>query len=247
MTEDTNDSRPMANRTPADGHRHPDGGGNSGVDDCTETDACDACPDGEGPDVDPSIYEPFWKDTRAALERRDYAKLLATVGGLTALGSLIVPVSGLTQVFDRKYRGPVYSEGVPLVDETGARIAEDTLDVGTQLTVFPEPRPGIGDAPTILVRFEESAYGDDVRDEYTVGGYAAFSKVCTHAGCMVDDRDGDVLVCPCHSGRFDPFTGAQVVGGPPPRALPQLPITISGDGYLVATADFQGPVGPGGD
>jgi len=63
------------------------------------------------------------------------------------------------------------------------------------------------------VRFEESAYGDEVRDEYTVGGYAAFSKVCTHAGCMVADRDGDVLVCPCHSGRFDPVTGGQVVGG----------------------------------
>jgi len=61
------------------------------------------------------------------------------------------------------------------------------------------------------VRFEESAYGDEVRDEYTVGGYAAFSKVCTHAGCMVADR-GDVLVCPCHSGRFDPVTGGQVVG-----------------------------------
>jgi rieske iron-sulfur protein len=63
---------------------------------------------------------------------------------------------------------------------------------------------------------------------------------------MVADRDGDVLVCPCHSGRFDPTTGASVVGGPPPRALPQLPITVSSDGYLVATGDFDAPVGAGG-
>jgi rieske iron-sulfur protein len=26
-----------------------------------------------------------------------------------------------------------------------------------------------------------------------------------------------------------------------------LPITLSSDGYLVATGDFEGPVGPGGE
>jgi rieske iron-sulfur protein len=211
-----------------------------------EASACEACA-GASDSTAPSIYQPFWRDARAELARRDYAKILATVGGLTALGSVIAPVAGLTQVFDRKYQGPVYSDGVALVDAAGERITEDYLGVGEHVTVFPEPRPGIGDAPTLLVRFEEGAYGDAVQSEYTVGGYAAFSKVCTHAGCMVSDRDGDVLVCPCHSGRFDPLAGASVVGGPPPRALPQLPITLASDGYLVATADFQGAVGPGGD
>lgn len=213
-----------------------------------EGERCDACPGNDnGSAVTPSIYRPFWADARAELKRRDYAKLLATVGGLTAVGGIAAPVAGLTRVFDQKYRGPVYEEGIPLVDEAGERIVEDRIAPGEQLTVFPEPRPGIEDAPTVLVRFEESAYSDQVRDEYTVGGYAAFSKVCTHAGCMVADRDGDVLVCPCHSGRFDPVTGAQVVGGPPPRSLPQLPITFSGDGHLVAMGDFQGSVGPGGE
>ncbi|WP_323676305.1 Rieske 2Fe-2S domain-containing protein [Halorubellus sp. PRR65] len=193
------------------------------------------------------MYQPFWRDARARLKRRDYAKVLATVGGLTALGSLVAPVSGLTQVFDRKYKGPVYSDGVALVDADGQPISEGRLSPGEQLTVFPEPRPGIEDAPTLLVRFEEDAYGGEIKSEFTVGGYAAFSKVCTHAGCMVADRDGDVLVCPCHSGRFDPTSGASVVGGPPPRRLPQLPITLTGDGTLVATGDFDGPIGPGGE
>lgn len=253
MRDDTTDPRPTRDDTDAPPSADPrdrgapsgrtDAGGHNG-----EGERCDACPESDdGPAVEPSIYRPFWADARAELERRDYAKVLATVGGITAVGSLAAPVAGLTRVFDRKYQGPVYEDGIPLVDEAGERIAEDRIAPGEQLTVFPEPRPGIEDAPTLLVRFEESAYGDEVRDEYTVGGYAAFSKVCTHAGCMVADRDGDVLVCPCHSGRFDPFTGAQVVGGPPPRALPQLPITLSGDGYLVATGDFQGPVGPGGE
>lgn len=204
------------------------------------------CPcDGDG-DAEPSIYEPFWRDGRAEMARRDYAKLLATVGGLTAVGSLAAPLVGLTRVFERSYDGPIYSDGVALVDSEGSRITESRLAPGEQMTVFPEPRPGIDDAPTLLVRFEEDAYGGETRLEFTAGGYAAYSKVCTHAGCMVADRDGQTLVCPCHSGRFDPLSGASVTGGPPPRPLPQLPITISGDGELLAVGDFEEPVGAGG-
>jgi rieske iron-sulfur protein len=208
-------------------------------DDC---DTCDGCCGDEEP-TRPSIYT----DARAEMERRDYAKVLATVGGLTAVGSLAAPLMGLTRVFERGYSGPVYSDGVALVDGEGNRVAEDTLAEGEQLTVFPEPRPGIADAPTLLVRYPEDAYGGETRMESTVGGYAAYSKVCTHAGCMVSDTEGSTLVCPCHFGKFDPTTGASVVGGPPPRALPQLPLTLSSDGYLVATGDFEGPVGPGGE
>ncbi|WP_420871463.1 ubiquinol-cytochrome c reductase iron-sulfur subunit [Halomicrobium salinisoli] len=211
---------------------------------------CETCPcedDGDARDDGPSIYRKFWGDARAEMRRRDYAKALATVGGLTALGSLAAPVASLTQVFERGYSGPVYTDGVPLVDEAGQRITEGRLGEGEQLTVFPEPRPGIDRAPTLLVRFPEDAFGGDTSMEYTVAGYAAYSKVCTHAGCMVSDRDDQTLVCPCHSGRFDPLSGAAVTGGPPGRALPQLPITLSSEGHLVATGDFEGPVGPGGE
>jgi rieske iron-sulfur protein len=180
------------------------------------------------------------------VRRRDVAKLLATVGGLTAVGSLAAPLAGLTQVYERGYNGPVYSDGVNLVDGDGERITEDRLAEGEQVTVFPEPRPGIEEAPTLLVRFAEDAYGGETNLEFTVSGYAAFSKVCTHAGCTVSGRDGQTLVCPCHSGRFDPLSGASVVGGPPPRALPQLPITLSSEGHLIATGDFEEGVGPGG-
>ena len=208
-------------------------------DDC---DTCDGCCGDEEP-TRPSIYT----DARAEMERRDYAKVLATVGGLTAVGSLAAPLMGLTRVFERGYSGPVYSDGVALADGEGNRVTESALSEGEQMTVFPEPRPGIADAPTLLVRYPEDAYGGETRMESTVGGYAAYSKVCTHAGCMVSNREGDTLVCPCHFGKFDPTSGASVVGGPPPRALPQLPLTLSSDGHLVATGDFEGPVGPGGE
>jgi rieske iron-sulfur protein len=193
--------------------------------------------------VRPSLYS----DARAKMRRRDYAKALATVGGLTAIGSLAAPLASLQRVFEREYTGPIYGDGIPLVDGNGDRITEDRLAQGEQLTAFPEPRPGIADAPTLLVRFPEGDYGGDTNMEFTVSGYAAYSKVCTHAGCMVANRDGDELVCPCHSGAFDPTQGASVTGGPPGRSLPQLPITLSSDGHLVATGDFEGPIGPGGE
>jgi len=206
-------------------------------------DDCEDCPC-EAESVQPSIYTD--RRARMAVQRRDIAKLLATVGGLTAVASLTAPLAGLTQVFERGYSGPVYSDGVHLVDGSGERITEDRLAEGEQLTVFPEPRPGIEDAPTLLVRFAEGAYGGETNMAYTVSGYAAYSKVCTHAGCMVSDREGATLVCPCHFGKFDPQSGAAVVGGPPGRPLPQLPITVTSDGYLVATGDFEAGIGPGG-
>ncbi|MFB6354230.1 MAG: ubiquinol-cytochrome c reductase iron-sulfur subunit [Halobacteriales archaeon] len=184
---------------------------------------------------------PWWD-----LGRRDLAKVLATIGGLTAVGSLTAPLVGLTEVFERAYTGPVYQDGTPLVDAEGDRIGENYLQEGEWTTVFPASHPGIDDAPTLLVRYPESEYGPDTRLEWTVAGYAAYSKVCTHAGCMVSEAEGTTLVCPCHFGKFDPLAGARVVGGPPPRPLPQLPITLSGDGYLVAMGPFEGPVGPGG-
>lgn len=176
-------------------------------------------------------------------DRRDVAKLLATIGGLSAVGSLAAPLAGLTRVFEREYTGPIYSDGVPLVDADGDRIGENRLEEGDLMTVFPEPRPGLEDSPTLLVRFPEEAYGGGTNLEFTVGGYAAYSKVCTHAGCMVSNQEGRTLVCPCHFGKFDPVEGAVVTGGPPPRPLPQLPITLSSNGYLIATGDFEGPVG----
>ena len=203
---------------------------------------CDTC-DGHAGGHQPSLLS----DARAAVRRRDYAKLLATVGGLTAVGSLTAPLAGLTRVFERSYTGPIYSDGVYLVDGEGERLTESALSEGEKLTVFPEPRPGIEKAPTVLVRHAEDAYGGGTKAEFTVAGYAAFSKVCTHAGCMVSNEEGDTLVCPCHFGKFDPTAGGSVVGGPPSRGLPQLPITLSSDGYLVATGDFEGPVGPGGE
>ena len=43
---------------------------------------------------------------------------------------------------------------------------------------------------------------------------------------------------------FDVANGARVVFGPAKRPLPQLPITVDDEGYLIAQSDFLEPVGP---
>jgi ubiquinol-cytochrome c reductase iron-sulfur subunit len=77
-------------------------------------------------------------------------------------------------------------------------------------------------------------------------GILAFSKICTHVGCPIAlyQQRQHSLLCPCHQSTFDLADGGKVIFGPAARRMPQLPITIDSEGYLVAQSDFQEPVGP---
>lgn len=64
------------------------------------------------------------------------------------------------------------------------------------------------------------------------GQFNALSAVCTHLGCIVQwKEDRKEFLCPCHAGRFSP--DGRVLGGPPPRALEQLPVTVVDDKLLI--------------
>jgi thiosulfate dehydrogenase [quinone] large subunit len=62
----------------------------------------------------------------------------------------------------------------------------------------------------------------------------AYSRVCTHAGCIVDyDASSKLLYCPCHGAEFDPANGARVIGGPAPLPLPRIDVEVDGAGRVI--------------
>jgi ubiquinol-cytochrome c reductase iron-sulfur subunit len=103
-----------------------------------------------------------------------------------------------------------------------------------QLVFGPPAKPGHASAPNLVV------------PNWTVSDIVAYSKICTHVGCpaALYETTTHHILCPCHQSTFDATRGAQVIFGPATRALPQLPIGVDSEGFLIATGPFNEPVGP---
>src|SRR4029077_5396921 len=84
------------------------------------------------------------------------------------------------------------------------------------------------------------------RENWSVEGIVCFSKICTHVGCPISlwEQQTHHLLCPCHQSTFDLGDAGKVVFGPAARPLPQLPIAVDSEGYIVAQRDFLVPPGP---
>jgi ubiquinol-cytochrome c reductase iron-sulfur subunit len=122
------------------------------------------------------------------------------------------------------------------VDENGEHVIE-----GVELQIAKSK------GAVILVRMEpdDITHGDG-RENWAVDGIVCYSKICTHVGCPISlyERTTHHLLCPCHQSTFDLGDSGRVVFGPAARALPQLPLAVDEEGYLVAQSDFTEPVGP---
>jgi ubiquinol-cytochrome c reductase iron-sulfur subunit len=103
-----------------------------------------------------------------------------------------------------------------------------------ELFFGPSAKPGAASAPNLVV------------PNWTVDNIVAYSKICTHLGCpaALYEQTTHHILCPCHQSTFDAVKGAQVIFGPATRPLPQLPLGVDAQGYLIATGDFNQPVGP---
>jgi Rieske Fe-S protein len=66
----------------------------------------------------------------------------------------------------------------------------------------------------------------------TAGEYKAFSAVCTHMGCIVNQISMGRIDCPCHGSEYSISDGA-VLAGPAPRPLPAKQIKITGDSIFL--------------
>lgn len=147
-----------------------------------------------------------------------------------------------------------------VLDVTGAPIRPSDIPVGGIVSAMPENLPAIQEAEgnlnarakdvVLLVRINPdeivSQQGGTEDEPWDYEGVLCFSKICTHVGCPIAlyEQRTHHLLCPCHQSTFDLADSANVIFGPAARELPQLPITIDLDGYLIARDSFQQPVGP---
>jgi Rieske Fe-S protein len=95
----------------------------------------------------------------------------------------------------------------------------------------------------LLVRLDPGKLAAETRSR-AADGVVAYTAICTHNGCDVEDwlADEQQLSCACHASTFDPKDAGAVVDGPAPRMLPALPLKIL-DGKLVVAGPFTARVG----
>jgi ubiquinol-cytochrome c reductase iron-sulfur subunit len=182
------------------------------------------------------------------LERRSLlTKLMIGAGAALGLAALF-PIQSLGPRPGSWMTRSPFQRGTRLVDENGVPISPDRLKQNGVLTVFPEGDLDDEYAQTMLIRYDPSKEFTprEGRDDWTVDNLVAYSKVCTHAGCPVGlyEAQFGTLLCPCHQSTFDVYDGARPVFGPASTSLPQLPLAVDEDGFLISSGPFSGPVGP---
>jgi ubiquinol-cytochrome c reductase iron-sulfur subunit len=149
----------------------------------------------------------------------------------------------------------MWDKGMRLTrDPSGTPIKASDVTIGSVFHVIPE---GLNDkedrleqkakAAVLLMRLKpEDLHEQADRKTWSYNGIVAYSKICTHVGCPVAlyEQQTHHLLCPCHQSTFDVTNHCEVVFGPAKRPLPQLPITVDSEGYLIAQSGFHEPVGP---
>lgn len=172
----------------------------------------------------------------------------ALIGAAGVFGlSLLSPVPSLGPSPGDALTRTAWRRGTRLVRTDGQPIRAEAVAAGGVATVWPEGAINDEISAVILVRVGGAQLQPPTNLDWVVNDeLLAYSKVCTHAGCPVAlfrERD-NALFCPCHQSTFDAVRGAVPTFGPTVRPLPQLPLGVDGEGFLVAEGDFQEQVGP---
>lgn len=156
----------------------------------------------------------------------------------------------------QRLKHTMWDEGVRLTrDPDGRPIRAADVTLGSVFHIIPEGLSELHEgrleekakAAVLLMRLDpDDLQISEGREDWHYQGIVAYSKICTHVGCPVAlyEQQTHHLLCPCHQSQFDITREAAVIFGPAKRPLPQLPITVDAEGYLVARSDFTEPVGP---
>lgn len=202
------------------------------------------------------VLSPDEHEQQQHFKRRAVLQAAIGVGaGLTVLSSLYIG-AGLIPKKEVTPESEPIAPGDWLVYGLGSQksqlVKANDLGLGQLQTIAYPMNPqsqvvksGEADNTVMLIRLEPASLSAATA-QYAAEGIVAYSAVCKHLGCIVSnwDKDKQILVCPCHQGRYDPKQQAKVVGGPPPAPVPQLPIRIE-QGRIVVAGEFLGAVGPG--
>jgi ubiquinol-cytochrome c reductase iron-sulfur subunit len=171
----------------------------------------------------------------------------------------VLALRGVDPAASSRRAQTAWAQGVRLLTDLSYRpIRASDLQVGEMVSVMPAsfldlPEEGPArpneraKSPVVLVRMRpEEMSPAEGRENWHVDGIIAYSKICTHVGCPVSlyERTTHHLLCPCHQATFDLTDNGAVVFGPATRSLPQLPLAVDDDGFLVAQSDFTEAVGP---
>jgi Rieske Fe-S protein len=186
--------------------------------------------------------------------RRQFVEVLVSVGIVGTIASFLslltslLPSSSVSQGPSDsvlKY-GP--EKGTWYSDKSGTEVRlEDFDQVGKGAGVL-----WGGSIPAIVIRVDESK----LRGTTANNGLLAFASSCTHLCCVatwhLDRPNQDVFYCRCHDGTFDPYNivkdvmpngaeylGAKVTGGPPPRAVPLIPLLIKDGKVTVVPSNLE--------
>ncbi|RYV50311.1 cytochrome bc1 complex Rieske iron-sulfur subunit [Pengzhenrongella frigida] len=193
----------------------------------------------------------------SAIGRRGVLKGAMVSALLLAPLTVVVPLVGnVGEDWDvSKFKSTMWRKGMKLtIDPSGRPIKASDLTIGSVFHVIPEgledtehPLDEKAKAVVLLIRLDPRDLTEaEDRKGWSYDGIVAYSKICTHVGCPVAlyEQQTHHLLCPCHQSTFDVADGAKVLFGPAKRPLPQLPIEVDDEGYLIAQSDFTEPVGP---
>lgn len=155
--------------------------------------------------------------TQISRDRRNFLRAALALGVVSAATLLLWNLGSNSQVSSTSQptssvNAAAIANNPPIQD---SQSAVNTQAIANASSIPPDGSliyndPSLG--PIILIHLDN-------------GKFVAYSAICTHAGCQVQfDPSLKDIVCPCHGAVYDPYHNAQVIGGPAPYPLQNVPV-----------------------